>query len=399
MTQWTRWKAVLAAAIVIVAAASMRLRAETGTCGGASITLPFTDVPSSNIFFCAIAEAFSSGLTNGTGATTYSPSANVPREQMAAFITRTMDQSVKRSSRRAALRQLWTTETPDNLGLTTVDTGPRLVESDGADLWVANQGSSTVSRVRASDGRLVDFWTGATNGFGVLVAIGKIFISGQTNPGNLYKIDPTQASGPVTPMAGNLGVNPLGIAYDGRRIWTANQGPPGSVSMIAINPVTVTTVTEGFGSCFGVIYDGTNIWVTDGGESKLKKLDNNGNILMSVAVGSLPLYAAFDGINIWVPNHNSQTVSVVRAGGTFAGTVLATLSGNGLNGPQQAAFDGERILVTNNNGNSVSLWKASDLTPIGNFSTGTESFGAFGACSDGLNFWVTLFNNGRLARF
>jgi hypothetical protein len=82
-----------------------------------------------------------------------------------------------------------------------------------------------------------------------------------------------------------------------------------------------------------------------------------------------------------------------------AGTVLATLTGNGMNGPQQAAFDGERILVTNNDGNSVSLWKASDLTPIGNFSTGTGSFGAFGACSDGLNFWITLFSTGKLARF
>src|SRR5262245_15523847 len=92
----------LAALIAIITAASTQLRADTGTCGGQMISLPFTDVPSSNIFFCSIAEAFFSGLTNGTSATTYSPSDPVLREQMAAFITQTMDQALKRGSRRAA---------------------------------------------------------------------------------------------------------------------------------------------------------------------------------------------------------------------------------------------------------------------------------------------------------
>src|SRR4030095_5836200 len=78
----------LAALAILFAHTSNRLRADTGTCGGASGTVPFNDVPSSNIFFCAIAEAFFSGLTNGTTATTYSPSQVVPRDQMAAFITR-----------------------------------------------------------------------------------------------------------------------------------------------------------------------------------------------------------------------------------------------------------------------------------------------------------------------
>src|SRR5689334_17234156 len=120
---------------------SSRLRADTGICGASSATLPFTDVPGSNIFFCTIAEAFFSGLTNGTSATTYNPHDPVPREQMSAFITRTMDQSVKRSSKRAALNQYWTTQLSNNLTLTGVGDGPKLVQSDGADLWVANNGN------------------------------------------------------------------------------------------------------------------------------------------------------------------------------------------------------------------------------------------------------------------
>jgi hypothetical protein len=373
---------------------STRLQADTGSCGGVTVTLPFTDVMG-NPFFCQIAAAYYSGLTNGTTATTYSPADNVTREQMAAFTTRTLDQSLKRGSQRAALRQFWTTQGANNLGLTDVGIGPRQVESDGADLWVANVGSGTVSRVRASDGKLLETWTGASAAWAVLPAMGKVFVTGESDPGRLYQIDPTQPAGAVTILSTALGDGPIGIAYDGQRIWTANIG---SVSIITLNPTTVTNVTTGFARLNGIIYDGMNIWVTDdtfGTVDKLHKLDSSGNILLSVDVGSSPAFPAFDGTNIWVPNNLSNTVSVVRAS---TGTVIATLSGNGLNGTVSAAFDGERILVTCVGG-SVSLWKASDLTPIGTFSTGANT-GPFGACSDGLNFWITIGGApGKLARF
>jgi hypothetical protein len=385
---------LLAAIIVIVTAASTQLRADTGTCGGASITLPFTDVPSSNIFFCSIAEAFFSGLSNGTTPTTYSPSANVPREQMAAFVTRTMDQSLHRGSKRAALDQFWTTQTENNLSLTTVGTSPLLVKSDGADLWVANVGSATVSRVRASDGHVVDTWTGATGAFGVLVAMGKVFVVGNTIPGRLYQIDPTQPAGAVTTVTSSLGITPCCIAFDGQHIWIAGAG---TVSIVTLSPLNVMNVTTGFNTTQGMIYDGANIWVTDSGDDKLKKLDASGNIVLSVSLGAHPQWPAFDGTNIWVPAPNTNSVIVVRATGAFAGTVLATLTGNGLSEPHQAAFDGERILVTNT-GDAVSLWNASDLSPIGTFPTGSGTY-PIGACSDGLNFWITLLNTGKLARF
>src|SRR4029078_2060051 len=93
--------------IAVLAVASTRLNADTGTCGGQLITLPFIDTHATNIFFCSIAEAYFFGLTLGTTATTYSPTEPVPREQMAAFITRTMDQALKRGNRRAALQQWW----------------------------------------------------------------------------------------------------------------------------------------------------------------------------------------------------------------------------------------------------------------------------------------------------
>jgi hypothetical protein len=391
---------VLISLIASLTGLSTRLQADTGSCGGISITLPFNDVMASP-FFCQIAAAYFSGLTNGTTATTYGPTQTVTREQMAAFITRTMDQSLKRGSKRALTKKWWTPQNANNLTLTTVGDSPELVEFDGADVWIANSTSGgSVTRVRTSDGKVLDTWTGATEATGILIAMGRIFITGNTSPGRLYTIDPTQPAGIVTTLSSSLGNDPVGIAFDGSRIWTANQS--GSVSMITLNPVTVTTVSTGFVNPEGILFDGTNIWVTNSGASALLKLNVDGTIAQTINVGSGPRFPVFDGTNIWVPNLSSNSITVVRvkdAQGNPLVTAfeLATLNGNGLNNPVSAAFDGERILVTNF-ASSVSLWKAVDLTPLGTSPVGS-GISPVGACSDGLNFWITFRNTSQLARF
>jgi DNA-binding beta-propeller fold protein YncE len=143
-----------------------------------------------------------------------------------------------------------------------------------------------------------------------------------------------------------------------------------------------------------VLYDGANVWVADLSAGTLLRLDSGGAILQTVTVGS-PLIPVFDGTNIWAPNRDSNSVSVVRAS---SGAVLRTLTGNGVDNPVAAAFDGQRVLIANQNGNSFSLWKAADLTPLGFFGTGASTF-PFGACSDGVNFWIVLQGPAKLARF
>jgi hypothetical protein len=394
--------ALLVVVVLALTVASTQMRADTGACGGASLTLPFTDLPASNPFFCAIASAYFSGLTNGTSATTYSPSSDVTREQMAAFVSRTLDQSLKRGGNRAALNQWWTQAAIPSTALTPVGNFPQAVQPDGADLWVANFGG-TVSRVRASDGRLLETWTGAAIAKGVLVARGRIFVTGSTFPGKLYSIDPTQPPGPVTLVTDELGDRPLGIAYDGSKIWTANGSGSVSTFRFVCAGSCVTTLTTGFSVPEGILYDGSNIWVTDPGDHTIKKLNADGSIALNISTGNNPGYPIFDGANIWVPNAGSNSLTVVRvkdAVGNPLATpfMLATLTGNGLNTPRSAAFDGQRILVTNISGDSVSLWKATDLTPLGSVQTGTSS-SPFIACSDGVNFWITLFDAHRLARF
>jgi DNA-binding beta-propeller fold protein YncE len=387
---------MLVVMVLLIIAASSQLRADVGTCNGAQVNLPFTDVQG-NGFFCQIAAAYFSGLTNGTSATTYSPGAPVAREQMAAFVTRTLDQSLKRGSRRAALDQWWTPQNSNVLGTTTVGDLPLSIKSDGELVWVANFAGNSVSCLQVSDGKLMKTYTGVTKPRAVVVARGKVYVAGNEPSGKLYSIDPTSAASTAT-FVTDIGSNPVALAFDGEFIWCTNF--LGNIYRIEFDPdPVVVTVDPGLGIPTGLIYDGANIWVIDQGDNKIKKLNGGGTmVLQDAAIGSSAQQPVFDGTNIWVPNFNNDTVTVIRAS---TGAVMATLTGNGLNGPGQAAFDGERILVINKDGHSVSLWKASDLTPLGNFSTGTTSGGSSPAavCSDGLYFWIALSGYNKVARF
>jgi hypothetical protein len=350
-----------------------------------------------NGLFCSIAQIYFQGITFGVTPTTYDPTGNVRRDQMAAFLARTENVVLQRGSRRAALKQFWTatpqytiTQGSSMLGTTTVGDTPTAVAADGADLWVANNGSGTVSRVRASDGKLLETWTGADSAADLVVAMGRVFVTGATNPGKLYVIEPSQPQGAVTTLSSALVASPGVIAFDGQRLWTTHAN--GSISIITPGaPFSVSNV-GGFGDLRGIVYDGANIWVTEySSPGKLKKLNASGTVLTTVTVSGFPLFPTYDGTNLWVPNSGDHKVSVVRPSD---GMVLATLTDNGLESPFSAAFDGQRVLVTNTS--TVSLFRAADLTPLGTFTTGSI---LSGLCSDGLNFWIVLQSENKLGRF
>jgi S-layer family protein len=398
--------------VLLLMITASRLRADTGTCGGQLLDLPFSDVM--GVFFCEIAEVYFLDLVSGYANGTYRPLTEVTRGQLAKIIARTHDSALKRGSHRAALGQWWTTKPHYSAGFnytTGVGNAPTLVQSDGTDLWVVNSGDTTISRVKASDGKVLDAIALSDNiisvnaVFAPLVALNHVFVTATASlssaPSGPALIFFSAADPAGTLNAIHLNThNPKGIAFDGNRIWVAGTGlgvlGRGGLDIIDVERLSVTSVSTGFVSPEGLVYDGDSIWVTDPGDNRLKKVDKtNGVVLNTIPVGESPLFPIFDGTNIWVPSKMANTITVV-SGST--GLVLATLNSNGLNGPTSAAFDGQRIVITNILGDSVSLWKADSLTPIGVFSTGAGS-APLGACSDGIDFWLTLQGTSRLARF
>src|SRR5262249_52798729 len=148
----------------------------------------------------------------------------------------------------------------------------------------------------ASDGEVLQTWTNATSARAVVVARGRVFVAGQTSPGNLYLINPNQAPGDVTVLANNLGNGPAGIAFAGFYLWTANLDG-GSISRVDPNSGDVTTFGVGFNQPRGIIYDGANLWVTDTDRDALLKVNSGGEITQTINVGDNPGYPIFDGVN------------------------------------------------------------------------------------------------------
>jgi hypothetical protein len=402
-----RGAVAMCAIIVLLIAGSTRLQATTGSCGGASAMIPFTDVPSSNAFFCSIASAFFSGLTNGATATTYSPSATVSREQMAAFVSRTLDQSIMRNNRRAAMQKFWVARGPADFASVNVGNSPNSVRTDGDNLYVANRISSTVKRISSQTFVETGEWTGIAAAEDLVIARSSIFVLGQQ--GHIYQLSPA-APGAVNPIIDLDGTVFRGIVYDGSRLWVTSSTAD-TVTAISLNPATSQSFT-GFTDPVGLVYDGSHIWVAES-SGKIKKLDiNTGAVLQTITLPNSPggaNHPCFDGTNIWVPAGGDK-IYVVRVkdtagnplpdSGPSAAFVLAQLTGNGLDAPTRIAFDGARMLAVNSVGGGLSLWKAADLTPIASIPTDNA---VQGVCSDGLDFWFVESTGpstpGRLLRF
>jgi hypothetical protein len=107
----------------------------------------------------------------------------------------------------------------------------------------------------------------------------------------------------------SVGINPVGIAFDGANIWVANR-----------NSHTVTKLKASDGSKLGefpvnnepigVAFDGSNIWVTNFGSNNVTKLwAEDGQNLGLFSTGKNPWGVVFDGLNIWVSNQTDGTIS------------------------------------------------------------------------------------------
>ncbi|MFY9552775.1 MAG: hypothetical protein WAU32_16630 [Thermoanaerobaculia bacterium] len=268
---------------------------------------------------------------------------------------------------------------------------------------MANHTDGTVSRVRASDGKLLETWTGADNAYAVLVAYGRVLVAGRPDAGpaggKLYMIDPSQPAGSVTTAVDDMTIFPMSLAFDGKRIWAAGGlQPPLGVAIItpaSAPPWPVAVITgPSFQFALGAVFDGQNVWTSQGSgnSGSLLKLDSSGNVLQTVPLDGAGGYPAFDGANIWAPGANGS-VTVVSAS---SGNVVGTLPGLGT--PRAAAFDGQRILVVA--GTRGALFRAADLGSLGSFTISPSPVrDAYEIVSDGINFWLTIPSLDEIARF
>ena len=148
---------------------------------------------------------------------------------------------------------------------------------------------------------------------------------------------------------------------------------------------TGSTFSVGAGP-FAIAFDGANIWVPNQNANTVSVLRaSDGTHVMTSTVGSGPWGIAFDGANMWVTNDISRTVSVLRASDGYH-VMTPTVGAQ----PYSLAFDGANMWITNFGSNTVSVLRASDGFHVMTPTVGLEPVGiAF----DGMNMWVANYGS------
>ena len=264
-----------------------------------------------------------------------------------------------------------------------VGSNPQGIAFDGSHVWIANQVSGNITKLRASDGASV-----ATYGIGSGSAPHDVAFDGAniwvTNHG-ASGVTKLRASDGTALGTFFVGATPVGIAFDGANVW-ATSFSGGFVRRIRASDGgdlgSFGTGTQPW----GVAFDGASIWVTNNGSANVTKLRaSDGANLGSFAVGPNPHGVVFDGANIWVANESSgnpalSSVTKLRASD---GANLGSFAVGSF--PYALAFDGTHIWVAASGG--VNKLRASDGVSLGTFPAG----GTRGVAFDGANIWVTNF--------
>ena len=271
------------------------------------------------------------------------------------------------------------------------------VAFDGANMWVTNSGSATVTKLRASDGANLGTFAVGTQPQGVAFDGANIWAAntGGDTVTKLRASDGVCVGGACTFAVGD---GPVGVAFDGANIWVANFNSNTVTKLRASDGACVGTCTFAVGTNpFGVAFDGANIWVANYSSANVTKLRASDGACVGTctfAVGTNPRGVAFDGANIWVANNNSNNVTKLRASdGACVGTCIFAVGTN----PAEVAFDGANIWVANGSSANVTKLRASDGACVGTctFAVGTNPRGV---AFDGANIWVTNSGSGSVSK-
>jgi outer membrane lipoprotein-sorting protein len=251
---------------------------------------------------------------------------------------------------------------------------------DGSNIWVANAGGNTVTKVRASDGVVLGAFQVGTNPTKVTFDGSNVWVSNSSTT-TVTKLRASDGA-----LQGTFsGVNgPRGSVFDGANVWFVNTAS--NVTKIRASDGVVQGTFAVGANPSAIAFDGANIWVTNLNSDNVTKLRaSDGALLGTFNTGGRPAAIVFDGLNIWIGNQGTPSLSnpSVYKLRVSDGALLESISTSGA-APVAMSFDGASIWVTA--GNRVIKLRGGDGFPQGTYLLGTPTFEiAF----DGANIWVT----------
>jgi len=244
------------------------------------------------------------------------------------------------------------------LSSTRVGTTPVEMAYDGANIWVSDYTSSDVTVVNQSGAVIATFPLPGAEPEGILFD-GKYVWTANNGPNanTVSKFDPLNLSLMATY---SVGLNPDGVAFDGSVIWVTNSY---NNNVWTINRNTGAHINGWETGLYplSIVYDGANMWIGNGIHlgSVTKMRATDGAVLGTYATpGTTVRGLLYDGTSIWVCNSGSQTVSRLRASNV---ALLGTYP-TGPN-PRSVAFDGTKIWIADSGANTLTVLVPGSVAP------------------------------------
>jgi DNA-binding beta-propeller fold protein YncE len=264
----------------------------------------------------------------------------------------------------------------------SVGSQPYGIAFDGQNLWTANFAEGTVSKLRATDGKVLNTVAVGRAPVGIVFDGNNIWV---TNGGDGTVSKVRTRDGKVLGTF-SVGRQPWWPALDGENVWVPNYLDGTVTKLRASDGKNLGSFATGTGGAIAAAFDGSCVWVATYA-NRVVKLKEDGSIAGTYTVGHQPLGIVFGGAYIWVANQGGSSISKLRVSdGAIVGTFNVPL------GPYELAFDGVHLWVTGEI--EVVELRVADGVVVGKYPIG----GTTGIALDGENVWVAVTGLSKLLR-
>ncbi len=220
---------------------------------------------------------------------------------------------------------------------------PYAMAYDGAHIWATNQNSDTVTKLDAPTGRVLGVFPVGVHPAGIAFDGKNVWVA--NFKGNT--VSKLNTSGGLEGTF-RVGQNPHELVYDGSHIWVTNEFS-NNVMKLSINGEILGTYNVG-SQPWGLVFDGAHMWVANQNSNNVMELTLDGALVATVPTGSGPHGLVFDGNYVWAMGYNDGSVTKIQA---RTAVVVGTFPTGG-SGPQMGASDGVNVWVANSLSGTVS---------------------------------------------
>ncbi|MDH6138996.1 MULTISPECIES: Ig-like domain repeat protein [Kitasatospora] len=263
------------------------------------------------------------------------------------------------------------------------------ITPDGLHVYVANEGSNTVSVISTATNTVTATIPMGTAPFEVAAAPDGLRVYVTNEGDNTVSVIST-ATNTVTATI-PVGTTPFGVATtpDGLHAYVANSGD-NTISVIDTTTNTATTTIPVGTTPFGVATtpDGLHAYVANSGDNTISVIDTTTNTATTtIPVGTTPFGVATtpDGLHAYVANNSDNTISVID---TTTNTATTTIPVGAAPTSLAISPDGLHAYVTNNGDNTISVIDTTTNTVPSTVPVGTGPFDV-AITPDGLHAYVT----------